>query len=45
MEAIGLAISWIIAGVVAWQLAAPVGLIRYLPYQAWFGDISDDDEL
>ena len=42
MDTIGL---WIVAAVVAWSLAAPVGFVLYLAYQTWFGEISDDDEI
>ena len=38
METIGL---WIIAGVVSLSLAIPVGLVLYLAYQTWRGDLRE----
>jgi len=42
METIGL---WIIAGVVSLSLTIPVGLVLYLAYQTWRGDLREDDEI
>ena len=38
---IGVIGVWIIAGVVSLSLAIPVGLVLYLAYQTWRGDLRE----